>query len=82
MKAASASDMFFMIQYLPIYLIGSARNCLNNLQEDSIKRWSDLEREFYNHFEGDYTKPGTSWDLLGCKCKTGESLRDYFKRFT
>jgi hypothetical protein len=57
-----------MIQYLPIYLMDSARNELNNLQEDSIKRWADLEKEFCNHFEGAYTKLGTSWDLLGCKC--------------
>jgi hypothetical protein len=47
-----------------------------------IKRWADLEKAFCNHFEGAYTKPGTSWDLLGCKCKTGKSLCDYKKHFT
>jgi hypothetical protein len=31
MKVASAPNTFFMIQYLPIYLTGSARNWLNNL---------------------------------------------------
>jgi hypothetical protein len=72
----------FMIQYLPIYLTDSARNWLNNLREGTIKRWVDLEKAFCNHFEGAYTKSSTSWDLLGCKHKTSESLRDYIKCFT
>ena len=71
-----------MIQYLPIYLTDSTRNWLNNLREGTIKRWADLEKAFCNHFEGAYTKPGTSWDLLECKRKTGESLYDYIKCFT
>jgi hypothetical protein len=62
MKAVSNPDMFFMIHYLLIYLTDSPRNRLNNLRKDSIKRWADLERKFYNHFEGAYTKPGTSSD--------------------
>jgi hypothetical protein len=32
MKAASAPDTFFMIQYLPIYLTDFARNWINNLR--------------------------------------------------
>jgi hypothetical protein len=47
-----------------------------------IKRWVDLEEAFCNHFEGAYTKPNTSWDLLGCKHKTSEILHDYIKCFT
>ena len=81
MKAAPAPDTFFMIQYLPIYLTDSTRNWLNNLREGTIKRWADLEKAFCNHFEGAYTKPGTSWDLLGCKHKTDESLHDYIIPF-
>jgi hypothetical protein len=50
MKAASAPNMFFMIQYLPIYLIDSARNWLNNLREGTIRRWADLKKAFFNHF--------------------------------
>jgi hypothetical protein len=44
MKAASAPDTFFMIQYLPIYLIDSAIKWLNNLQKGTIKRWADLKK--------------------------------------
>jgi hypothetical protein len=65
MKAASAPDTFFMIQYLPIYLIDSATNWLNNLWEGTVKQWADLEREFCNHFEGltlSWACHGTSWD--------------------
>ena len=61
MKAASAPDTFFMIQYLPIYLTDFARSWLNNLRKGTIKQWANLERALYNHFEGAYTKPGTSW---------------------
>ena len=52
MKVASTLYTFFMIQYLLIYLTDLARNWLNNLQDDTIKRWADLKREFCNHFEG------------------------------
>ena len=82
MKAAFTPDTFFMIQYLPIYLTNFARNWLNNLRKGTIKQWANLERALYNHFEGVYTKPSTSWNLLGCKRKISESLRDYIKRFT
>jgi hypothetical protein len=82
MKVASAPNTFFIIQYLPIYITDSTRNWLNNLREGTMRQWADLKKAFYNHFEGAYTKPGTSWDLLGCKRKTSESLRDYIKCFT
>ena len=82
MKVTSALDMFFMIQCLLIYLADSTKNWLNNFREGMIKRWADLKKACCNHFEGAYTKPGTSWDLLGCKCKTCESLHDYIKCFT
>jgi hypothetical protein len=51
-EATSALDTFFMIQYLLIYLTDFARNRLNNLREGMVKRWADLEKAFYNHFEG------------------------------
>ena len=71
-----------MIQYLLIYLTDFTRNWLNNLREGTIRRWANLEKASCNLFEGAYTKPGTSWDLLGYKRKTGESLHDYIKHFT
>jgi hypothetical protein len=40
-----------------------------------------LERAFCNHFEGANTKPGTSWDLMGCKREAVQSLGDYINRF-
>ena len=71
-----------MIHYLPLYLTDLARTWLNHLREGTIKCWADLKCEFCNHFEAAYTKPGTSRDLLGCKCKADESLRDYIRHFT
>ena len=82
MKAVSASNTYFMIQYLPIYLTDLARNWLNNLREDTIKQWADLGREFCDHFEGAYTKTDTLWDHLGCKHGAKESIHNYIKHFT
>jgi hypothetical protein len=70
MKVASAPNVFFMIQYLPIYLTDFARNWLNNLREGTIRRWADLEKAFCNHFEEAYTKLGTSWPMSTPIAKT------------
>ena len=50
MNVASAPDMFFIIQYLPIYLTDSVRNWLNHLRKGTIKRLVDLKKAFCNHF--------------------------------
>jgi hypothetical protein len=60
MKVASALDLDFMVQYLLIFLIDSARLWLDHLKEGTIRCWRDLEQAFYNHFEGACTKPGST----------------------
>lgn len=55
MKSASASDPYFMVQYILIFLIDSARSWLDHLEEGTIKSWNNLERVFLSHFEGAYT---------------------------
>jgi hypothetical protein len=60
MKVASALDLDFMVQYLLIFLIDSARLWLDHLKEGTIRCWRDLEQSFYNHFEGACTKPGST----------------------
>jgi hypothetical protein len=39
-------------------------------------------RVFEGNFKGTYMRPGNSWDLQSCKQKSGESLRDYIRRFS
>jgi hypothetical protein len=39
-------------------------------------------RVFEGNFKGTYMHPGNSWDLMSCKQKPGESLRDYIWCFS
>jgi hypothetical protein len=39
-------------------------------------------RVFEGNFKGTYMRPGNSWDLQSWKQKSGESLRDYIRRFS
>jgi hypothetical protein len=39
-------------------------------------------RVFEGNFKGTYMRPRNSWDLRSCKQKSGESLRDYIRRFS
>jgi hypothetical protein len=34
------------------------------------------------NFQGTYVRPGNSWDLHSCTQKSGESLRDFIRRFS
>ena len=36
---------------------------------------------FEGNFKGTYIRPGNSWDLSKCKQKSGETLREYARRF-
>ena len=37
---------------------------------------------FEGNFMGTYIRPGNSWDLSKCKWNSGESLREYARRFS
>jgi hypothetical protein len=67
---------------LPIYLSDSARAWLEYLPADSIRGWSDLGDVFIGNFQGTYKRLGNSWDLWNCKQSSGETLRDYIRRFS
>jgi len=41
-----------------------------------------LVRVFEGNFKGTYIRPGNSWDLSKCKLKSGETLREYARRFS
>jgi len=41
-----------------------------------------LVRVFEGNFKGTYIRPGNSWDLSKCKQKSGETLREYARRFS
>jgi hypothetical protein len=41
-----------------------------------------LVKAFAGNFQGRYVRPGNSWDLRSCRQQSGESLRDYIRRFS
>ena len=51
-------DDLFIIQYLPLYLVESARAWLEHLPTDSIHSWADFMRIFVGNFLGMYVCPG------------------------
>jgi hypothetical protein len=64
MKSVDTSYPYFMVQYLAIFLA--------NL--DTLKR-APSKNGTTSHFEGAYTKPGSAWELTGCKREKGKTAR-------
>ena len=71
-----------IIRQLPLFLSHTARRWLEELPANQIHDWMDLVWVFEGNFKGTYIRPGNSWDLSKCKQKSGESLREYARRFS
>jgi len=71
-----------IIGQLPLFLSDTARRWLEELAANQIHDWVDLVRVFEGNFKGTYIRPGNSWDLSKCKQKSGETHREYARRFT
>jgi len=71
-----------IIRQLLLFLSDTARRWLEELPANQIHDWVDLVRIFEGNFKGTYIRPGNSWDLSKCKQKSGETLRDYARRFS
>lgn len=82
MKAARKTNSYFVTQFIPIFLANSAMTWLEHLHDGDIIGWYDLQKFFINHFDGAYTKVGSTWELMSCVRIQGESLRDFVKSFT
>jgi hypothetical protein len=65
-----------------LFLSDAARAWLEHLPPAQISNWDDLVKAFADNFQGTYVRPGNSWDLRSCRQQTGESLRDYIRRFS
>jgi len=71
-----------IIRQLPLFLSDTARRWLEELPANQIHDWVDLVRVFEGNFKGTYIQPDNSWDLSKCKQKSGETLREYARRFS
>nr|ABG66296.1 retrotransposon protein, putative, Ty3-gypsy subclass [Oryza sativa Japonica Group] len=79
---AAGGDSKAMANYLPVALANSARSWLHGLPRGTIGSWAELRDHFIANFQGTFERPGTQFDLYNVVQKSGESLRDYIRRFS
>nr|AAK27822.1 putative gag-pol precursor [Oryza sativa Japonica Group] len=79
---AAGGDSKAMANYLPVALADSARSWLHGLPRRTIGSWAELRDHFIANFQGTFERPGTQFDLYNIVQKSGESLRDYIRRFS
>nr|ABA97384.2 retrotransposon protein, putative, Ty3-gypsy subclass [Oryza sativa Japonica Group] len=79
---AAGGDSKAMANYLPVALADSARSWLHGLPRGTIGSWAELRDHFIANFQGTFERPGTQFDLYNVIQKSGESLRDYIRRFS
>lgn len=71
-----------MCNLVPLSLSGIAETWFVNLRRRSIRSWERLQDVFVVNFQRNYMQPLISSKLLILHQKTGESMLDFFKRFT
>nr|CAJ86273.1 H0901F07.10 [Oryza sativa] len=78
---AAGADNNALANYLPTALKGSARSWLMHLPPYSISSWADLWQQFIANFQGTYKRHAIEDDLHALTQNSGESLREYVRRF-
>nr|ABA98874.2 retrotransposon protein, putative, Ty3-gypsy subclass [Oryza sativa Japonica Group] len=78
---AAGADDNALANYLPTALKGSARSWLMHLPPYSISSWADLWQQFIANFQGTYKRHAIEDDLHVLTQNSGESLREYVRRF-
>jgi hypothetical protein len=63
--------------YLPLMLSGTARQWINDLAENSIQTWFDMQTAFTENFEGTYKRPHNIGDLQRCRRANDETSRTF-----
>src|SRR3954465_4996759 len=53
------------------------RSWLNELQENSIHNWYDMQSAFFSNIEGTYRRPCIVGDLQRCTQRPRETCQDY-----
>nr|AAX92783.1 retrotransposon protein, putative, Ty3-gypsy sub-class [Oryza sativa Japonica Group]ABA93327.1 retrotransposon protein, putative, Ty3-gypsy subclass [Oryza sativa Japonica Group] len=79
---AAGGDSKAMANYLPVALVDSARSWLHGLPRGTIGSWAELRDHFIANFQSTFERPGAQFDLYNVIQKSGESLRDYIRRFS
>nr|ABA97550.1 retrotransposon protein, putative, Ty3-gypsy subclass [Oryza sativa Japonica Group] len=55
---------------------------LHGLPRGTIGSWAELRDHFIANYQGTFERPDTQFDLYNVIQKSGESLRDYIRRFS
>nr|AAP20843.1 retrotransposon protein, putative, Ty3-gypsy sub-class [Oryza sativa Japonica Group]ABF96690.1 retrotransposon protein, putative, Ty3-gypsy subclass [Oryza sativa Japonica Group] len=78
---AAQADNNALANYLPTALKGSARSWLMHLPPYLVSSWANLWQQFVANFQGTYKRHTIEDDLHALTQNSGESLRDYVRRF-
>jgi hypothetical protein len=70
-----------VVRYLPLMLSGTARQWINDLAENSIQTWFDMQIAFTENFEGTYKRPHNIGDLQRCQREDNETSRTFLARW-
>jgi hypothetical protein len=81
-QLGETDDDNLFIRNLSLFLFDAARAWLEHLPPAQISNWDDLVKAFAGNFPGTYGRSGNSWDLRSCRQQSGESLREYIRRFS
>jgi hypothetical protein len=65
------------VRYLPLMLSGTAQQWINDLAENSIQTWFDMQTAFTENFEGTYKRPRNIGDLQRCRRADHETSRTF-----
>jgi hypothetical protein len=60
---------------------GTARQWINDLAENSIQTWFDMQMAFTENFEGTYKRPHNIGDLQRCRRADDETSRTFLARW-
>jgi hypothetical protein len=81
-QLGGTNDDNLIIRNLPLFLSDAARAWLEHLPPAQISDWDNLVKAIAGNFQGTYVRPGNSCDLRSCRQQSGESLREYIRRFS
>jgi hypothetical protein len=62
-------------------LSGTAQQWINDLAENSIQTWFDMQTAFTENFEGTYKRPHNIGDLQRCRRADDETSRTFLARW-
>jgi hypothetical protein len=69
------------VRYLPLMLFCTVRQWINDLAENSIQTWFDMQTAFTENFEGTYKRPHNIGDLQRCQRADDETSQTFLARW-